>query len=61
MQVLWSPGQTLKSVEKEIIETAMRFYGNDKNKVADSLKISVRTVQNKINEYEDEKKNTQTR
>ncbi|AFC22566.1 putative sigma-54-dependent transcriptional regulator [Bdellovibrio phage phi1422] len=52
--VMWQPGVTIADLEKGAIKSALRFYGN-KTDAAKSLGISVRTIDNKLKEYENQK------
>lgn len=47
----WFPGVTLKELEKEAIKKALTFYKWNKTATAQSLGISVRTIDNKISKY----------
>jgi len=49
----WTPGLTLKELEKQVILKALKWYGNNKTKTAESLGISVRTIDNKLKGYEE--------
>jgi transcriptional regulator with PAS, ATPase and Fis domain len=51
-EVYWTPGKTLEQMEKETILRALRFYNNNKTHTASSLGISIRSLQMKLNEYE---------
>jgi DNA-binding NtrC family response regulator len=59
----WYPGVTLRELEKEAIQKALQFYRWNKTATAQSLGISVRTIDNKIAKYEiknpDEKPKTE--
>lgn len=52
--IIWQPGMSLEQLEKEVITTAVRFYGDDKTKTALALGISVKTIYNKLEQYERE-------
>jgi DNA-binding NtrC family response regulator len=56
MEVFWQPGVTLEEIEKQVILAALRFYNQNRTVTADALGISVRTIQNKIAKWEEEKK-----
>ena len=56
MSVTWSPGMKLEFLEKQVIEQAMRFYQGRKVVVAEVLGITTRTLDNKLNKYEEENK-----
>lgn len=51
---MWQPGQSLEDIEKEVIEKALKFYGHNKTKTAQALKISVRTIDNKLAKYQND-------
>ena len=51
----WQPGVTLDEVERQVIMAALRFYYNNKSQAAASLGISVRTIQNKLQQYEQQR------
>lgn len=51
-QVYWSPGVTLELVEKQVILNAFRFYRGNKTQCAISLGIAIRTLENKLEKYE---------
>lgn len=48
---IWQPGMTLASVEKQAILQAYRFFRSNKASTAQALGISVKTVENKLNQY----------
>lgn len=50
--VHWQPGMTIKEVERDIIEKALQFFQGNKTQAAQSLGISVRTIDNKLKQYE---------
>lgn len=52
----WQPGKTLKDAEKRIIQYEYERQGNCKQKTADSLGVSLRTIVNKLKAYEKEEK-----
>lgn len=58
-EVKYMVGMTLKELERQAIESAMIFFSGNKTKVAASLGVSLRTIDNKINLYkrQDEAKN----
>lgn len=49
--VHWQPGMSLEEVEKDIILAALRFFQNNKTQVAQSLGLSIRTIDNKLEKY----------
>ncbi|OGJ90904.1 MAG: hypothetical protein A2268_09685 [Candidatus Raymondbacteria bacterium RifOxyA12_full_50_37] len=46
------PGTTIAEMEKQLIYKTLEYYKNNKTKVAEILGISIRTLRNKLNEYE---------
>lgn len=46
------PVMTLKEMEKEMIVKTLRLTGGNKTKAAQQLGITVRTLRNKLNEYQ---------
>jgi DNA-binding NtrC family response regulator len=55
MDLFWQPGVTLDEVEKQVILAALKFYQGNRTHAADSLGISVRTIQNKLSKWQGEK------
>jgi len=51
----WSPGRTIKDLEKEAIEQAMTFYHGNKTQTAVSLGICVNTLNTRLAEYAEHK------
>ncbi len=52
--VMWSPGMSLEKLEELCIIKCYRFYGKNKTATANSLGISIRTLDNKLEKYEKE-------
>lgn len=52
----WSPGYTIDQMEKEMILKALPFYNGDKNVTSQSLGITRRTLDNKLERYAVEEK-----
>lgn len=52
----WQSGMTLESIEKEAILQALRFFRGNKTATALALGIAIRTLDNKLAQYETEKK-----
>ena len=50
--VFWSPGMKLETLEEHVIIKAYAFYQNNKTATANSLGISIRTLDNKLEKYE---------
>lgn len=53
-EVMWSVGMTLDALEKQVIQKAYRFFRGNKTMTSNSLGISVRTLDNKLERYEAE-------
>ena len=51
--VYWQPGITLEKVEEWTIKAALRFFGGNKTAASKALGISARTIDNKLNTYND--------
>jgi len=49
--ITWSPGTTIASAEREVIQQAYKFYRGNKTATANALDISVRTLDNKLEQY----------
>lgn len=52
----WVPGETLELVEQMTIEQALNFYRGNKTQTAASLGIAIRTLDNKLNIYMENRK-----
>lgn len=52
--IVWSPGVTLKEIEKQVIHAAYRYFKQNKTQTAQALGISIRTLDNKFSEYKTE-------
>lgn len=50
----WSPGVTLENVEKQTILAAFRHFRGNKTQTAISLGIAIRTLDNKLEQYQAE-------
>ncbi len=60
MTINWTPGQTLEDVEKIVIQKAYIYFSKNKSATARGLGISLRTLDNKFEKYEeDDRKNKQ--
>lgn len=55
-QIFWTPGVKIDEMEKVIIEEAYKFYNGNKTTTANSLGISIRTLENKLEKYAQETK-----
>ena len=51
-QVFWQPGVSLEDIEKQVILKALSFFQGNKLKTANSLGVSVRTIDNKLTRYQ---------
>lgn len=49
--IAWTPGITLDDIERQVIEKAFNFFRYNKTATANSLGISIRTLENKLNRY----------
>jgi hypothetical protein len=61
INVNWVPGITLDEMEKNCILAAFRFYRGNKTQTAGSLKIAIRTLESKLEQYETDKLRDQER
>jgi DNA-binding NtrC family response regulator len=43
---------TLSEVEKEVIQSALKYFKNNKKQTSEALGIAIRTLDNKLAEYE---------
>ncbi len=50
--IIWCPGMTMADVEKKVLLKALSFYNNNKTHTANALGISVRSIYDKLDEYE---------
>lgn len=55
-EVIWNPGLSLETVEKMVILKAYAFFKHNKSATASSLGIAIRTLDNKLERYEQELK-----
>lgn len=53
--ILWSPGVTLEHIEKQVILKAYKHYRENKTITANALGIAVRTLDNKLEKYAEDK------
>lgn len=53
-QIIWSPGVPLEYLVKQAILAAMKFYRGNKSAAARSLGISIRTLDTRLEKYEQE-------
>ena len=54
--MIWQPGMTLEYVEKISILAAIKFYQGNKTQTALSLGISVRSLHDKLEKYDAERR-----
>ena len=54
MSLIWQPGVKLCDVEKNVINLALKFFQGNKEATAQSLGVSVRTIDNKLKKYKRE-------
>jgi len=54
-QIFWSPGTTLEQIEKQVI---LKAHAHFKTKIATAIALGVseRTITNKLNQYDEEKR-----
>lgn len=52
----WTPGVTLDAIEKQVILKAFKFYKGNKVATSSSLNIAVRTLDMKLERYDQEEK-----
>ena len=52
--ISWSPGISLAEIEKQVILKAFRFYRGHQPTTAQALGISIKTLYNKLEQYETE-------
>ena len=50
--VSWLVGHTVEDVERELVVQTLAYHGGSRTRAARDLKISIRTLRNKIKEYE---------
>lgn len=60
-QISWTPGVTIAAIEQDIIQAAFSFYRGNKTATAQSLGISIRTLDNKLERYAQEQKGFEDR
>lgn len=53
--ITWQPGLSLEEVEKHCILQALRFFNNNKSQTAIALGITVKTIDNKLERYENDR------
>lgn len=49
--MIWQPGLSLEDIEKKALLEAFRFYHGNRTMTANSLKISQKTLYNKLLQY----------
>lgn len=52
----WTPGLNLETVEKIVIQQAYKFYRGNKTTTASSLGIAIRTLDAKLEKYDEDDK-----
>lgn len=52
--MIWSPGMTLKDVERDTIKAAHKYFGGNNTATAAALGIGARTLYDKLKDYESE-------
>lgn len=58
-KVDWTPGLTIEEAEKQCVLQALRFYRHNKTQTAQSLGISIRTLDSKLEAYEKDREKSQ--
>lgn len=56
LEINWQPGQTLEELEKQAILMAFRFFRGNKTQTARSLDIAIRTLDQKLENYQNANK-----
>lgn len=51
----WQPGQTIEDLERDAIKSAMKFFQGNKTAVANALGVTVKTIYNKLEQYDIER------
>lgn len=54
IETTWYVGMTLEEMEKQIILKSLHFFHGNKTKTAESLGIAIRTIDNKLEKYEEQ-------
>jgi hypothetical protein len=57
--MIWSPGITLESIEKQVILIAFRFFRGNKTQTAQALGIAIRTLDAKLEQYQQDGKHSE--
>lgn len=57
--IQWAPGLTIESVEQMVITQAFKFYGGNKTVTANSLGIAIRTLDNKLEKYDADRRDAE--
>lgn len=57
--ITWYPGMTLESLEQQVIVAAYRHNHKNKTQTAKALGIAIRTLDNKLEQYDKEQQETQ--
>lgn len=55
----WVPGVTVDGAEKEVILQALKFYKGNKTMTSNALGISIRTIDHKLERYENERRESE--
>lgn len=58
--IMWQPGVTLAQLEKLVINECLKLNHGNKTQTASALGISIRTIDNKLKEYEEAETKFQT-
>jgi hypothetical protein len=54
--MIFSPGMTIDGLEKELIQSALKFYQGNKTVTARSIGCALRTLDNKLAQYAEEER-----
>lgn len=54
--VIWTPGMKLEYIEKQVIQLAMSHYRNNKTAASQSLGISIRTLDGRLEKYDEDER-----
>ena len=60
LNVLWTPGMTLESTEKQIILAAIKYFRGNKTMTSQALGISIRTLEVRLEKYDKEDRSAET-
>lgn len=61
VNLIWQPGMTLETVEKEVILQAMRYFRGNKTATSTALGIAYKTLDNKLHQYKEDEQSQEKR